>query len=180
MVGDGAIGIDLAGQVVKQGAEVADGQGAGAEAWKTLGGRGEDALGVGGAVEEREEVEDFARIETGAFDAQLVDGCLDVGQAAEVDADSGAARGGLRPHGQAQIFDGLAGFDKIGHEAVAVGVRLDFLQLAASHRAGDVSAEQFTQRFEFEDFGGCLQVPSILSGCEGRCRCGRKEGWISR
>ena len=53
-------------------------------------------LGVGGAVQQREQVEDFLGLQAGAFDAQLVHRRLHVGQAAEIDADGGAARGRLR------------------------------------------------------------------------------------
>jgi hypothetical protein len=56
----------------------------------------EHALGVGRAVQHAEEVEDFLAFQAGAFDAQLVDGLGQVGEAAEVDADGRAAAGGLR------------------------------------------------------------------------------------
>ena len=46
--------------------------------------------GVGGAVEECDEVEDFAGLERGAFDVQLLHGDGDVRQAVEVDADGRA------------------------------------------------------------------------------------------
>ena len=71
-------------------------------------------LGVGGAVEQREEVEDLLGLEAGAFDVELVDGGLDVGQAAEIDADGGAARGRLRARREAAGIDGFAGLGEVG------------------------------------------------------------------
>ncbi len=93
---------------------------------------GQQRFGVGGAIEQREDVEDFLRLEARAFDAQLVHGGFGVGQAAEIDADGGAARAGLRTGGQAQIFDGLAGLGEIRFQRLAVRMRLEFFQLAAS------------------------------------------------
>ena len=124
VVGHAAVGQDLAVQVVQQRAEIADGLRAAAQARKALGGRGEQRLGVGGPVEQREEIEDLLGVEAGAFDAQLVHGRLDVRQAAEIDADRGAARGRLRARGRAQILDGLAGFGQVFVQPRAVGVRL--------------------------------------------------------
>ena len=113
VVGDRAVGEDLAVELLEQRAEIADGRGAGAEQREALGGGGEDGLGIGGAVEQGEEVEDLFGIETGAFDVQFVDGGLGVGQAAEVDADGGAARGRLRTGGEAQVLDGFAGLGEV-------------------------------------------------------------------
>ena len=70
--------------------------GAAAEPREALGGGGQHGFGVGGAVEQREQVEDFLRLQAGAFDAQLVNGRLRIRQAAEIDADGGAARRRLR------------------------------------------------------------------------------------
>ena len=45
----------------------------------------------------------------------------------------------------------------------AVGVRLDFFQLAAAQRAGDIAAQQLPQGFEFENFGAGFQAGPPLS-----------------
>ncbi len=157
MVGDRAVGQDLALQIVQQAAEVADGLGAAAEAREALGGGGEQRFGVGGTVQQQEEIEDFARLQAGAFDVQFVHRRFHVGQSAEIDADGGAPAGGLRAGGGAQVFDGLTRFGEIGKQALAIGVRLQLLQLAASERAGNVAAHQLPQGFEFEDFRAGLQ-----------------------
>ena len=115
-----------------------------------------------------EEIEDFLGLEAGAFDAQLVDGRFDVGQAAEIDADGGAARGGLRARGRAQVFDGLAGFRQVFGQARAIGVRRDFFQLAAAERAGDVAAQQLAEGFEFENVGAGFQGAIYILGVCGR------------
>jgi hypothetical protein len=78
-----------------------------------------------------------------------VDGRFHVGEAGEIDANRSAPGGGLRARGRAQVFDGLAGFRQVVGEARAVGVRGDFFQLAAAERAGDVSAQQLAEGFEF-------------------------------
>jgi hypothetical protein len=78
-----------------------------------------------------------------------VDSRFDVGQAGEIDANRGAPGGGLRARGRAQIFDGLAGFRQVVGEARAIGMRGDFFQFAAAERAGDVSAQQLAEGFEF-------------------------------
>src|ERR1039457_6542882 len=54
---------------------------------KALGDGVEHALGVGGAVEHTEEVEDLFAFQAGAFDAELMDGFSEIGEAAEVDTD---------------------------------------------------------------------------------------------
>ena len=149
VIGHRAIGQDLALEVFQQGTEIADGLRAAAEAGETLGGGGDQRFGIGGAVEQQEEIEDFLGVEAGAFDAQLVDGRFDVGQAGEIDANRGAPRGGLRARGRAQVFDGLAGFREVAGQTGAIGVRSDFFQLAAAQRAGDVSAQQLAEGFEF-------------------------------
>ena len=166
IVGDGAVGQDLAVEGLQQGAEVADGPGARAEQREALGGRGQDRLGVGGAVEQGEEVVDFFRVEARAFDVELVDGGLGVGKPAEIDADRGAASGGLRARRDAEVLDRLAGFGEVVDEAVAIVMRLEFVQLAPAHRARDVAPDELPQRFEFEDFRGGFQAR--LSSRPGR------------
>ena len=154
VVGDGAIGEDLAFQILEQRAEIADRLAARAEPGEALGDRVEHALGVGGAVEHAEEVEDLLAFQAGAFDAELVDGLGEIGEAAEVDADGGAARGGLRARGGAQIFDGLAGIGQIGGQAARH--RCAARSRASSRlagRAGHVAAEQGAERFVFQDIG---------------------------
>ena len=96
-----------------------------AEAREAFGDGVQHALGVGGAVEHAEEIEDLLGLQAGAFDAQLVDGLGEIGEAAEIDADGCAARGGLGARGGAQIFDGFAGFGQIGVQARGIGVRRD-------------------------------------------------------
>ncbi len=107
---------------------------------KRSGGGGEDAFGVGGAVEKLEHVEDLLGLQAGAFDVEFVDGGFEIGKAAELDPDGGAARGGLRTGGQAQILHGFPGlfqvFGKPGH----VGMGREFFQLAAARGAGNITA----------------------------------------
>ena len=152
---------------LQQAAKIADGLSAPAQAREALGGRGEERLGVGGAVQQGEQVEDLLGVEAGAFDAQLVNGGFDIGQAAEIDADGCAARGGLRARGGAQVCDRLAGFGQVFVEALAVGVRRSLFQLAAAQRAGDIAAHQLPQGFEFENFSAGFQSWSL-----------RPLGWI--
>jgi hypothetical protein len=82
-----------------------------------------------------------------------VDGRFDVGQAGEIEANGGAGvppgPGGLRARGRAQVFDGLSGLREVIGQARAIGVRSDFFQLAAAERAGDVTAQQLAEGFEF-------------------------------
>ena len=104
VVGDAAVGQDLALELFQQRAKIADGLRAPAQPREALGGGGEQRFGIGGAVEQREDVEDFLGLQAGAFDAQLVDGGLDVRQAAEIDADGRAARRRLRTRTPARRY----------------------------------------------------------------------------
>ena len=88
---------------------------------KALGGGGEVRLGVGGDIQQGEQLEDFLGLEPGAFDAQFVHRGFHVGDAAELDAQRGAAAAGLRVQGGVQVLDGLAGFGEGGVELRAVG-----------------------------------------------------------
>ena len=85
-------------------------------------------------------VEDFARLQPGAFDVELVDRGLHVGESAEVDAEGGAARGGLRTGGGLQVEDGFAGFGEVVDQTVAVVVGRDLGQFPLAQRTGDVAA----------------------------------------
>src|SRR5438067_8664717 len=87
MIRDCAVWEDLAVQILEERAEIADRAGARAEKREALGGCGEDGFGVGGAVEQGEEIEDLPGVEARAFDAQLMDGGLGVGQPAKIDAE---------------------------------------------------------------------------------------------
>ncbi len=139
VVRDAAIGQNFAFQILQQQAKIADGLRAPPQARKTLGRRGQQGFGVGGPVEQREEVEDFLGVKAGAFNPKLVYRGLGVGQAVEIDADGPAARRG--PGGRAQVFHGLAGFGQVFGEARAVRVRLHLFQFAPAQRAGNVTAE---------------------------------------
>ena len=65
-------------------------------------------------------------------------------------------------------------------EAIAVIMRLELVQFATAHRAGDVASDQLPQWLEFEDFRGGFQMiaQTPFSGLfEGfsilkRSRCG--------
>ena len=72
-----------------------------------------------------EQVEQFLGIETGAFDAQLVDGFGQIRDAAEIEADGRAAPGRLRLARGPYVFDGLAGLGQIVEQARAIGMRCD-------------------------------------------------------
>jgi hypothetical protein len=91
VIGDAAIGENLAIELAEQGAEFADRGGAAREQRKALGDRGEIALRVRRDIEQGEELEDLLGLQAGALNVQFVNGGLDVGDAAEFDADSGAA-----------------------------------------------------------------------------------------
>ncbi len=121
------------------------------------------ALRVGRDIEQAEQVEDFLGLQSRAFDVQFVDGGFHVRNAAEFDADGGAARRGLRPRRHLEVLDSLAGLGEIGFEARAIGVRTDLLQFALAGRAGDVAAEQLPQGFEFEDFGAGFHGAAYIS-----------------
>ena len=58
-----------------------------AEQREAFGGRGEERGGVGGAIQKRDQIEDFARLERRAFDVQFLDGDGDVGKTVEIDPD---------------------------------------------------------------------------------------------
>ena len=129
--------------------------GAAAEAREPLGGGGQDGLGVGRAIEQREQVEDFLGLEAGAFDAQLVHGGLGIREAAEIDADGGAARGRLRARRRA------AGsrWPLPPRQDLRPGARgrcaaATFSSSALAQRAGDVASQQLPQRLRIR---GCLR-----------------------
>ena len=154
---------------MQQGAKVANSAGAGPEQRKAFGGGSQDRLGVRGAVEQREEVVDFLWVETRALDVELMDGRLGIGQSSEINTDGSAARGRLRTRCEAKVREGFAGFREIADEAIAVVMRLEFVQLTTSHGARDVAPDELPQRFEFEDFRGGFQgdfLPTILDGIE--------------
>src|SRR5262249_60803128 len=77
VIGHTAVRQDLAVEVVQQRPEIADGGCARAQPRKSLGRGAEYGLGVGRPVKQREQVEDLARIEASAFDAQFMDRRLD-------------------------------------------------------------------------------------------------------
>ena len=129
---------------------------------KALGGRGQVRLGVGGDIQQREQLEDFLGLEPRAFDAQFVHRGFHVGDAAELDAQRGAAPARLRMHGGVQVLNRLSGFGERGVELRAVGERAHLLQFAFAQRARDVAAHQLPQGFEFQNFSACLQV-NLLS-----------------
>ena len=114
---------------------------AAAEARETFGRGGEQRFGVGGAVEQRENGENFFGFEARAFDAQLVDDGFGVGQTVKIYPDGRAARSGLRAGRQPQVFDCFGGFGEIFFEARAVGVRLELFQLAFAGGAGEIAAQ---------------------------------------
>ena len=69
VIGHAAVGKDLAVQIAQQRAKIADGGRAASQPRKALGGRGEHRFGIGRAVQQREHVEDFLRLQPGAFNA---------------------------------------------------------------------------------------------------------------
>ena len=149
----GSVGADFAFDFFEQRAEIANAAGAGVEQREAFGGRGEERGGVGGAVEECDEVEDFAGFKRRAFDMQLAYGGGDVGQPGEADADGRALAGGLRGGGGAHVTDGFIGFGEKTFEARAIVVRFDQGQFGGSQRAADVTAEQRADLLPFEDVG---------------------------
>src|SRR5207344_1289640 len=90
-------------------------------------------------------------------DTEFVHRGLDVGNAAELDTQRGAATAGLRMQSGVQVLNRLSRFGEGGVELCAVGERGHFFQLAFAQRARDVAAYELPQRFEFEDFSACLQ-----------------------
>ena len=146
VVGHAAVGQDLAIEFAQQGAKFADGGGAAAQQREALGGRGEVRLGVGGDIEQGEQLEDFLGLEPGAFDAEFVHRGLHVGDAAELDAQRGAAAAGLRMQGGVEVLNGFSRFGEGGVELRAVGERGHFFQFAFAERARDVAAYELPQR----------------------------------
>src|SRR5664279_2603397 len=157
MVGHAAIWQDLAIQFAQQGAKLADGGGAASQQRKALGGRGQVRLGIGGDIEQGEQLEDFLGLEPRAFDAQFVYRGFHVGDAAELDAQRGAAPAGLRVQGGVQVVNRLSGFGERGVELRAVRKRAHLFQFAFAQRARDVAAKELPQSFEFQDFSACFQ-----------------------
>ncbi len=70
----------------------------------------EERFRIGGAIEKRDQIEDFARLERRAFDVQLLNRLRDVRQAVEIDANCRALASGLRSRRGAQITHCFAGF----------------------------------------------------------------------
>src|ERR1035441_9453613 len=68
MIGHAAVGQDLAIQFAQQSAELADGGGAASQQRKALGDGGQQRLGVGGHVQQGEQLEDLDRLEAGPWD----------------------------------------------------------------------------------------------------------------
>ena len=123
-----------------------------AQARETFGGGGEDGLGVGRAVEQREEVEDFLGSRLAPSMCSLWTAGCGIGKTAEIDADGRAAGGRLRAGGEAQVPGGLFGFGKIGDQAIAIVMRLDLLQFPPAQRTGKIASDNCRRGFEFEDF----------------------------
>ena len=119
-------------------------------------------LGIGGHIQQREQLEDFLGLQPGALDAQFVHRGFYVGNAAELDAQRGAAPAGLRMHRGVQVLNRLSRFRQGRFELGPVGDRTHFLQFAFAQRARDVAAQQLPQGFEFQNFSACLQV-NLLS-----------------
>ena len=109
-------------------------------------------------IEQREQLEDFLGLEAGAFDAQFVDRRFDVGDAAELDADGGAAR--RRTAGAAaacRYWMASPASARPSSSCARSAMRADLFQFALAQRARDVAAHQLPQGFEFEDFSAGLQ-----------------------
>ena len=104
MVGNAAVGQNLAFQVLQQRAKIADGPRAATQPRKTFGHCGQQRLGIRGAVKQRENSEDLLRLQGCAFYPQFVDEALGIRQAVEVHANGRTARSRLRARRQAQIL----------------------------------------------------------------------------
>ncbi len=91
-VENGSVRLNLALDFLEQRPEIAD---AAARVSPSSGNRSasgsEKRCGVGGAIEERDQIEDFARFERRAFDVQFLNRDGDVGQTVEIDPDRAAA-----------------------------------------------------------------------------------------
>ena len=121
-------------------------------------------------------------IEARAFDAQLLGGGPQIGDAGEVEANGRAAlrRFGLR--GRAQILDRLLGLGQHFDQSRAIRAGLDAVEAGPPQRARDEASEQGLQGVEFEQIGaGGLHniskafsitgsVPSVMRYCGNDAR----------
>ena len=160
---DGAVGGDFTFEDFEERIEVADGVGAAGEKGEAFAGGGEEGFGVGGAVEKVEDVEEFAGFESGAFDAEFVDGLGDVGEAVEVDANRGAGTGALDGGGGAQVSDGFAGFGEVGLEEDPVFVGFDGGKKIEPEGAGDIAGKEGFDVLPFESFDACDSHSTIVA-----------------
>ena len=112
------------------------------EAREALAGGGEHGLGVGGAIEQRERHRRSPWARGWRLRCAACGRPLEVGQSAEIDADGGAARGGLGTRGDAQVLDGLSGLGQIFVEASAVGARRHFSSSRRPTGLNNVAAQQ--------------------------------------
>jgi len=107
-------------------------------------------LGVGGAVEQREELEDFLGFEAGASMWSFCTESSVSGRPLKSMRNAPAARGGTS--GGAEVFDGFAGFGEVFRPGGRGPCAVHLFKLAAAERAGDVAAQELAEGFEFEDF----------------------------
>ena len=90
-----SVALDLAFDFFQKRAEVADTLRAASQQRKPFGRRIEERRGIGGAVQERDQIENLARFERRAFDVQFLNEDGDVRKAVEVETDRRALSGRL-------------------------------------------------------------------------------------
>ena len=147
---DGAVGRDLAVDFFEERAEIADIAGAGGQQRETFGYGVKVGARVGCTVEEGDEVEDFARLQRGAFDVEFLDGDGDVGELVEADGERGASGCG------SGVGDGFTGFGEDGFEAWVIVGGLDGFEFGMAERTADVAGEKGTDLVPFKR--GCAGV----------------------
>ena len=99
-------------------------------------------LGIGRAIEQAQQVENFLRLQTGAFDAQLLYRLCQIGDAAEIEANGSATRTGLRSARPTQIVDRLGRLGQFLSQDARDPCAARSRQLRFAQRARHIAAQQ--------------------------------------
>ena len=150
MIGQRAVGKNLADDVLEHRAELADAHGARGHSRKPLAHRFKNHAHVGGAIEHLGQFVDLAAIQYRALNAQTPDRFANVWQHVETQVHRGTARGGLRLRRRAQVLHRLGHLGQILFQARAIGSRRDVFESGPAHRARNIAAQELLQRGEFQ------------------------------
>ena len=180
-----AIGQNFAFEILEQRAKFAQRLPARAQAWKSSGHRVQNGFCVGGAIQQARDVENFARLERRAFDAQLVNRFRQIRNGCEIQANGCATGRGLRLCRRSQILRSFGSFFQVLHQARAFSMRRDCSQIFPAEWARDIPLQQLSQSFEFENVGASRDhhrdlsrnafsitgsVPSVMRYCVSALR----------